>query len=422
MDTNQLKDLAQRYKDNRKFITNEETAKMALVVPFIKLLGYDPNHPREVRAEFCAEFVQGDGKKYADRMDFAIFDPNETKPRMVIETKPLGTDLASRANQLARYIAQLHDLHFGIITDGCTYLFYSDLENPNQMDKNPFFSFSFDDPKTDWVTVANFLTKFGRDTFNADTLITDAENSRYRQAMVEKLVTALNNPGDDKKFLDWVTADVYKGRRTTEVMERLAGIAKQAVEPVLTRMISDDFLNKLKERMLLHRETVDAKERISVAPRESSESSMVEDVADEKNTGKKIYVVETTEQEIDFYKKIQEICVKGGDRAEDIIYKDTVNYFGVSFQKPSKWFVRFFGGSRRTNITTRVPVSEAKQINENYEIESAPPGFGVSRIYFDSPSQLWALEKLIRRSLEIVKTGKDDESTNLSSEDGSKAA
>ena len=29
MDTNQLKELAQLYKDNREFITNEETAKMA---------------------------------------------------------------------------------------------------------------------------------------------------------------------------------------------------------------------------------------------------------------------------------------------------------------------------------------------------------------------------------------------------------
>lgn len=92
---------------------------MALVVPFIQLLGYDPNLPREVRPEFTADFVQGDGKKFPDRMDYAIFDKTGFKPLMVIETKPLGTDLASKANQLARYVSQLADLHFGIITDGC---------------------------------------------------------------------------------------------------------------------------------------------------------------------------------------------------------------------------------------------------------------------------------------------------------------
>ena len=66
MDANQLMELVQRFKDNRSFITNEETAKMALVMPFIRLLGYDPNNPKEVRPEFCAEFVQGDGKKWVN--------------------------------------------------------------------------------------------------------------------------------------------------------------------------------------------------------------------------------------------------------------------------------------------------------------------------------------------------------------------
>ena len=93
MDANQLMELVQRFKDNRNFITNEETAKMALVMPFIRLLGYDPNNPKEVRPEFCAEFVQGDGKKYADRMDFAIFDMNGLKPLMVVETRTIrGTE------------------------------------------------------------------------------------------------------------------------------------------------------------------------------------------------------------------------------------------------------------------------------------------------------------------------------------------
>ena len=74
MDANQLLDLVQRYQENRQFITNEESTKMALIVPFIRHLGYDPNSPREVRHEFTAEFTQGDGKRLADRMDYAIFD------------------------------------------------------------------------------------------------------------------------------------------------------------------------------------------------------------------------------------------------------------------------------------------------------------------------------------------------------------
>ena len=249
MDTNQLLELIKRYHDNRDFITNEETAKMALVVPFIRLLGYDTNLPREVRLEYTAEFTQGDGKRLADRMDFAIFDKAGVKPLLVIETKPLGTDLAAKSNQLARYIAQVADLHFGIITDGCVYLFYGDLENPNQMDREPFFRFALDDPNADWGKVATFLSKFSREAFNAETLVTDAENSRYRQAMVERLARVLKAPAADEGFMRWLTDDIYKGKRTTAVMTRFAELAREAVEPALFRVIGEDFLARLKERI-----------------------------------------------------------------------------------------------------------------------------------------------------------------------------
>lgn len=406
MDTDQMQDLVERYRANREFITNEETAKMALVVPFIRLLGYDPNMPKEVRLEFCAEFVQGDGKKYADRMDFAIFDTTGSKPLMVIETKPLNTDLPSKAQQLARYIAQLPDLHFGIITDGCTYLFYGDLENPNQMDKKPFFSFSLEDKKADWSTIAKFLTKFSRDSFNADTLITDAENSHYRQAMVEKLVGTLKNPAEDEEFVKWLTATIYKGKRTNAVMARMKDLAKQSVEPTLMRMISDDFLDKLKERVMSHRDGADLS-GVSVAVT-STEKSVAQPKTPEVEKEKQKRMVETTEQELEFHRNVRDICVKAGIPEEDVIYKDTVNYFNVSYQKPSKWFARFFSGTRRISVTTRVPVEEVKLLLPGVDVEDAPTAFGISRIYIESAAQVWSVEKVILRSLEIARAAKEE--------------
>ncbi len=411
MDTDQMLDLVERYRSNREFITNEETAKMALVVPFIRLLGYDPNMPKEVRLEFCAEFVQGDGKKYADRMDFAIFDASGSKPLMVIETKPLGTDLPSKAQQLARYISQMPDLHFGIITDGCTYLFYGDLENPNLMDKKPFFSFSLEDTKSDWGTIAKFLTKFSRDSFNADTLITDAENSHYRQAMVDRLVSTLKNPADDEDFVKWLTANIYKGRRTDAVKARMNDLAKQVVEPTLMRMISDEFLDKLKERVLSHRDAADISGTPAVqaaATSKPGKDATPKGPECEKEPEKQRRSVETTEQELEFYRNVRDICVKAGIQVEDVVYKDTVNYFNVSFQKPSKWFVRFFSGSRRLSVNTRVPVEEAKQLVPGVEVEEAPSVFGVSRIYLESPAQVWTVEKVILRSLELARTAKEE--------------
>lgn len=118
--------------------------------------------------------------------------------------------------------------------------------------------------------------------------------------------------------------------------------------------------------------------------------------------------VETTDQEMEFYRNVRDICAKAGISAEDVVYRDAVNYFNVSFQKPSKWFARFFSGSRRLCVNTRVPVEEARQLVAGVEVEESPAVFGVSRIYLESPAQVWAVEKVILRSLELARTAKEE--------------
>jgi hypothetical protein len=179
------------------------------------------------------------------------------------------------------------------------------------------------------------------------------------------------------------------------------------------RMISDEFLDKLKERMLSHREksevnggdkAASAEPVASDTAVEHPKTDVIGNVIEKQKRG----VIETTEEELEFYRTVRDICVKTGSLSEDIIYKDTVTYFNVSFQRPSKWFVRFFGSVRRMNVVTRVPAVEAKQLLQGFEIEEAPAAFGISRIYIDSPAQAWAIEKVIRRSLEIAQSEKDD--------------
>lgn len=406
MDASHMLELVARFQDNREYIQNEETAKVALVIPLIKMLGYDPGTPREVRLEYSADFTQGDGKRLPDRMDFAIFDKTGTKPLMVIETKPLGTDLKSKSQQLARYIAQMPELHFGIITDGCVYHLFGDLESPNQMDRDPFFSFSLDDPEADWSKIAKFLSKFSRDSFNAETLVKDAENSRYRQEMIDRLTTALRKPSTDEAFLGWLTKDVYKGNRTARVMERLAEIAHEAIEPALVRLMSDEFLNRLKERIQSFDEGADrepsAKQpntAVGALP-QSLESST-------EGAGPVRKGIETTKEELEFFEAVRSICVRAGIEPTDVLYRDTVNYFNVSYQRPTKWFVRFFGNSKRKSLVTWVPAEEARILSSGFEVEEAPESFGVSRLYFEDVAQVWALESLITRSLEISRAPAD---------------
>ncbi len=407
MDVSQLQELVQRYHDNRKFITNEETTKMALIVPFIRALGYDPNVPKEVRLEYSADFTQGDGKRHQDRMDFAIFDSSGQKPLIVIEAKPLGTDLQSKSQQLARYIAQMPDLRFGIITDGCHYLFYGDLENRNQMDKKHFFNFSLDDPKLDFTAVAKELSKYSRDAFNAETLITEAENSRYRQAMIDSISRALKNPSDEDGFLKWLVANVYKGSRTASIMKRMGKIAKEAIKPSLMRVMSNDFIEELKAGL---QRSIEAEEKVEQKTK-VEDFTQGEPPAEEAPSEEKKSKIETTQEELEFYEAVKDICAKEGVNPEEIVYKDTVNYFNVSYQHKTKWFVRYFGDARRKCVVTWVPTEEAKLLCQDFEVEDAPAGFGVSRVYIDDIAKVWTIKSLITRSLEITRKLKDIETT-----------
>lgn len=409
MEADDLRDLVRRYQENKEFITNEETAKMALVVPFVRVLGYDPNNPREVRLEFCADFAQYDGKKHADRMDFAIFDKNGQKPLMVIETKPLGTKLQANSLQLARYIAQLPELHFGIMTDGCNFLFYGDLEAPNCMDREPFFAFSLEDANADWAKVAKFLTKFSRDVFNAETLVTDAEDSRYRQAMIERLVATLKNPAVDDEFLRWISKDIYKGKRTDIVMRRFGELARESIEPAILRLMSSDFLEKLKERMNKLQET----ESGILQENSALVEAVIEDSFASNGEGKDKKLISTTEEEMQFFGLVADICSQSGVLREDILFRDTSYYFNVSHRRPTRWFVRLFSlkGDQKA-IVTRVPLDLATTLAAGFKVEEAPSVFGTSRVYFESVSQAWALKDLILASLKALETEPESQVLN----------
>ena len=398
MDAKTLRDLARRYHDNKEFITNEEMTKASLIVPFITALGYDPSNPREVRLEYTAEFTANDGKRLPDRMDYAIFDPTGGSVMLVIEAKPLGYDVRIRSPQLARYMSQMPSLRFGVITDGCDYLFYGDLVSPNVMDVNPFFSFSLADPKLDFDSVAGFLRKFSKEQFRTEKLVADAEDSNYRQQMIEKVVRILRNPESDEEFIKWLSDGIYHGKRTQGVLERLGTIAREAIQPAILRTIGDDFLANLRTR--INEVSRPAEASLTPEPAPIASVDLQKDEASDPLASKGI---ETTEEELEFHQKVRDICVKNGESPESILYRDTLNYFNVSFNAPTKWFIRLFSGGRRKAVTTLVPVEEARELASGFEIEEAPTAFGASRIYIDSIDQVWGLAGVVARSLEICR-------------------
>ncbi|MCP3166306.1 hypothetical protein [Myxococcus qinghaiensis] len=94
----------------------------------------------------------------------------------------------------------------------------------------------------------------------------------------------------------------------------------------------------------------------------------------------------------------------------------------MSFKRPTKWFARFFGNGRRKSIVTWVPVEEAKALTADFDVEAAPPALGTSRVYLENVPQVWALKKLVARSLELSLTIKEETPTEPVTREDPKSA
>lgn len=115
--------------------------------------------------------------------------------------------------------------------------------------------------------------------------------------------------------------------------------------------------------------------------------------------------IETTQEELEFYERIREICGDQGIDPEDVLYKDTVNYFNVSYRQPTKWFLRFFTAGKRKSVVTLVPVEEAKQFAQGFDVDQSPGVFGISRVFIENVSQVPKLGSLVLQSLKVAQSG-----------------
>ena len=127
-----FREISQSIPQKLEYITNEESTKTALILPFIEALGYDFKNPAEVVPEFTADI----GHKKGEKVDYAIMIDN--KPVILIECKDCNAHLHDlHASQLCRYFTST-PARLGILTNGIVYRFFTDMDKDNVMDKKPF--------------------------------------------------------------------------------------------------------------------------------------------------------------------------------------------------------------------------------------------------------------------------------------------
>lgn len=225
----QLRALASRIASTKDLIQTEEATKNAMVMPFIQALGYNVFDPLEVTPELIADV----GTKKGEKVDYAILSSG--KPIILFECKKCGADLnINHASQLFRYF-HVTEARFGVLTNGITYHFFTDLEQPNKMDEKPFLEFNLLDFKDQDV---DELKKFAKSAFDVDKILVTANDLKYTRAIQNQIAEWMINPSDD--LVRILSVDHLSGRRLTPaVKEQFTSIIKRAFQQLIGDRIND---------------------------------------------------------------------------------------------------------------------------------------------------------------------------------------
>jgi len=220
--------LSERSRSALRSASTEEATKTSVILPFIQALGFDVFSLDEV----VPEFVSDVGTKKGEKVDFAV--KIDGKIAMLIEAKPINKDLGEvQYNQLFRYFT-VTDARLAILTNGREAWFFSDTEEPNKMDRKPFFTFDFQ--KHDKGEVRE-LARFRKGAFAIDAIIEAASNLKYTRDAATYLKRQIDSPDED--FVKLVGKQIHEGSMTKSVVEQITPAIQAALDAIVRDRIQD---------------------------------------------------------------------------------------------------------------------------------------------------------------------------------------
>jgi len=289
----QIKQLGERVEKMLSQVQTEEATKNAFVMPFINILGYDVFNPFEVNPEYVADL----GIKKGEKVDYAIM--KDGQPIILIECKHHKEKLDPHNSQLFRYF-HTTKAKFGLLTNGITYRFYTDLVEVNKMDEKPFLEINITDARE---VLLEELKKFHKSYFDVDQIVTTASELKYTNEV--KTILAAEFKAPTPAFVKYFVSQVYDGRANEKVMTQFTEIVKKSANSLLSDMINDRLKSAIE------------KETASEAP----VSSITVEPGVEKS-------LETTDFEKEGYFIVKSILRQKFDSAR-VVGRDTQSYFGI---------------------------------------------------------------------------------------------
>lgn len=340
---------------------SEETTKQALILPVLDILGFSPYDPTKVKAEYGADVP---GVKANERVDYALFCGGV--PVMFVEAKGYRENLTNHAPQLARYFNATPEVTIAAITNGKEWRFFTDLNDKNVMDKEPFLTVDFfnllpSDPEQ--------FSRFRHDKFQPEALRTLAEESVFLAAFKEAVKkSVLECDPDFVRHI--VSKSTVQRTLTAKFIESVTPIVKQAV----AQTMSDMVVNSLSTPMSKPDPIDDESAELTDIPG---------DVVDPTNSK-----IVTTAAERRVFELAQELLPN-----EPLTAKDTESYFTVLYQgKTNRWLLRYSGDKKRPSVQF------IHKLNDQHLNEIKRAGLEVGagdQVIIDKPDNLLRISGLL---------------------------
>lgn len=381
--TEEIAKLSEQVRKRADQVVGEESTKMALIVPFLSVLGYDVYDPSEVMPEYVADFAIKKAGQF-EKVDYALAI-NGTKV-MLVEAKARGQKAEAHDGQLSRYFNGLLTTKVAIVTNGVEYRFFTDLHDKNVMDKEPFFTFNILEYDTKDIENLKF---FHRDNFEVTAITNHAEEMVYVKGMTQLLGNLLRSPSEE--FVRFLVTELgtiapsyeIKGRITGKIIDKFKPIVKKSIQGSLVELMTRSLSQEITQPVEVEVEQeIEEEEK----QQESQESKIV-----------------TTAEEIEAFEKIKAITKTSMSYNFELQYRDTASYFGINLGKSTWWFLRLYLSSQKKSFITRLSVDEVKSLASNFEVQEVTASLGdaASKVIISSVSDFDKLGSLILRCYEV---------------------
>lgn len=231
----EIKEFSNEIPDKLNHIDSEETTKISLILPFLRLMGYDTTNPTEVKAEFTADI----GAKQGEKIDIAIMSNGSAE--ILIECKSATQPLdLKHISQLYRYYNITHS-KIGILTNGTIYYFFTDSKNKGKMDEKPFLEIDLTNLTSKDIQE---LEKFTKGKYNINNILARVDVLKYTNEVKKTINNEIESPSDE--FVRVIAKQVFDGVVTKKTRDMFRKIIQNTFKGLINDKVDKRLADAIK--------------------------------------------------------------------------------------------------------------------------------------------------------------------------------